>query len=90
METPQRALTMREAQEEAMAFGWVEDSNLKPLGAACYALRFTPRRPGSRWAWSNRARALQLLRDGRMATAGIPVLPPDLAGSKRGDDDRDA
>lgn len=73
----ERRLTMREAQEEAVAFGWV-DSNLKPLDASSYALRFTPRRPGSRWAPSNRARALKLLREGRMAPAGIAVLPRDV------------
>ncbi len=81
--SPQRTLTMGEAQEEAVAFGWV-DSNLKPIDAASYALRFSPRRPGSRWAPSNRARARKLLREGRMAPAGMSVLPPDLLGGERG------
>ena len=80
---------MSEAQEEAVAFGWV-DSNLKPLDAASYALRFTPRRSGGWWAPSNMARVRKLLREGRMALPGMSVLPPDLLGSERGDDGRDA
>lgn len=79
----QRGLTMGEAQEEALAFGWV-DSYLKPIDAASYALRFSRRRPGSRWSASNRARARKLLGEGRMAPAGMSVLPPDVLDEAAG------
>jgi uncharacterized protein YdeI (YjbR/CyaY-like superfamily) len=69
--------TMRDAQEEGLCFGWV-DSNLKPIDSFSYALRFTPRRPQSQWGVSNKARALKLLREGKMAPAGMAVLPPDV------------
>lgn len=72
-----QALTMAEAQEEALCFGWI-DSHLKPIDASSYALRFSPRRPGSEWSETNRARALKLLRAGQMTPAGMALLPPDL------------
>jgi uncharacterized protein YdeI (YjbR/CyaY-like superfamily) len=72
-----RTFTMRDAQEEGLCFGWV-DSNLKPIDSFSYALRFSPRRPQSQWGASNKARALKLLREGKMAPAGMAVLPPDV------------
>ncbi len=72
-----RSLSMREAQEEGVCFGWV-DSFLKPLDAERYALRFTPRRKQSRWGQANRARALKMLQAGKMTPAGMAQLPPDL------------
>ncbi|HEX7973796.1 MAG TPA: hypothetical protein VF498_05260 [Anaerolineales bacterium] len=68
---------MREAQEEALCFGWV-DSSLKPMDAARYALRFSPRREHSRWGNSNKARALNLLRAGKKTPSGMEQLPPDV------------
>jgi uncharacterized protein YdeI (YjbR/CyaY-like superfamily) len=68
---------LRQAVEEALCFGWI-DSTLKPLDSESYALRFSPRRKTSHWAHSNRERVLKLLREGRMAPAGMAVLPPDL------------
>lgn len=66
-----------EAVEEALCFGWI-DSYQKPLDAASYALRFSPRRKKSNWANSNRERALRLLREGKMTPAGMAVLPPEV------------
>ncbi len=39
------------------------------------AVRFTPRRSRNNWSKYNRARALKLLREGKMTKAGIDVLP---------------
>lgn len=72
-----RGITMRSAQEEALCFGWV-DSVLKPVDAGRYALRFTPRRKGSRWGAANKARALKMLRAGKMTPAGLAQLPAEV------------
>lgn len=72
-----RALTMSQAQEEALCFGWV-DSTLKPVDELTFALRFTPRHRLSRWGRSNRARALKMLRAGKMTPAGLALLPPEV------------
>jgi hypothetical protein len=72
-----RGLTMPQAQEEALCFGWV-DSTLKPIDESSYALRFSPRHRLSRWGRSNRARALKMLRAGKMTSAGMDLLPPEV------------
>ena len=72
-----RELTMRQAQEEALCFGWV-DSTLKPIDESSYALRFSPRHRLSRWGRSNRARALKMLRAGKVTSAGMALLPPEV------------
>ena len=72
-----RGFTMKQAQEEALCFGWV-DSTLKPMDDSSYALRFSPRHRLSRWGRSNRARALKMLRAGKMTPAGMALLPPEV------------
>lgn len=72
-----REFPLNHAVEEALCFGWI-DSTLKPIDPTCYALRFSPRRKKSHWADSNRERALRLLRDGKMTSAGMAALPPEV------------
>lgn len=72
-----RGLSLRHAQEEALCFGWV-DSSLKPIDPSSYALRFSPRRKKSRWSDTNRALALRMLREGKMAPAGMALVPPEV------------
>ncbi len=63
-------LQYEEALEEALCFGWI-DGKLRAHDAAGFALRFSPRKPGSPWSESNRDRATRLIRDGRMRPAGL-------------------
>jgi uncharacterized protein YdeI (YjbR/CyaY-like superfamily) len=70
-------ISYEESVEEALCFGWI-DGAIKGIDADTYAGRFTPRRPKSPWSASNRARVAHLLRDGRVTTAGLAVLPPDI------------
>ncbi|HEX4575291.1 MAG TPA: YdeI/OmpD-associated family protein [Gemmatimonadales bacterium] len=58
------------AVEEALCYGWI-DSLLKPIDAACYAQRFSPRRPTSRLSAMNRERIRRLIVAGRMTRAGL-------------------
>jgi uncharacterized protein YdeI (YjbR/CyaY-like superfamily) len=74
------SLTLEEAQEEALCFGWVDVQN-KRLDEARYALRFTPRRAGSAWSISNIRRVEQLTAAGRMTEAGLkPVAEAQANG----------
>ena len=59
-----------EAIEEALCFGWV-DSRPRKLDDERTMLYFTPRKPGSGWAGSNKARVARLTAAGRMAPAGL-------------------
>ena len=64
------ALTLADAQAEALCFGWVDVMN-KRLDEDRYALRFTPRKPGSAWSISNIRRVEQLIEAGLMTAAGL-------------------
>ena len=58
------------AVEEALCYGWI-DGQYKPIDATHSKLMFTPRRPGSLWARSNRERVARLIRTGQMRAAGL-------------------
>lgn len=66
-------LTLDDAVEEALCFGWI-DSTLRSLGDGRRTLLFTPRRPRSTWAQSNKRRVERLVAEGRMTTAGLAVV----------------
>ena len=66
-------ISYEESVEEALCFGWI-DGQTRGIDQDAYAGRFTPRRPKSPWSDSNRERVARLLREGRMAEAGLAVL----------------
>ena len=70
---PTPSVTFEEATEEALCFGWV-DSIMKRIDDEKYALRYTPRRKGSKWSEGNRIRATKLIEEGRMAEAGLAKI----------------
>jgi uncharacterized protein YdeI (YjbR/CyaY-like superfamily) len=50
------SLTKSEAIDAALCQGWI-DGQLHPYDDACWLIRFTPRKPRSKWSEKNRARA---------------------------------
>jgi uncharacterized protein YdeI (YjbR/CyaY-like superfamily) len=56
-----------------MCFGWV-DSLSRRIDEDSYMIRFTPRRPRSKWTAGNIARAEELRAQGLMHQAGIRAL----------------
>ena len=62
-------LTLHEAQEEALCFGWVDVKNRR-IDDERYTLQFAPRRPGSAWSASNIERVERLERAGLMKQEG--------------------
>ena len=70
MQAARPGLTHEQAVEEALCFGWI-DGLLRKVDDESYALRYTPRQPGSVWAESNKQRVERLIREGRMAPAGL-------------------
>jgi uncharacterized protein YdeI (YjbR/CyaY-like superfamily) len=66
-------VTYEEAVEEALCFGWI-DGQAQAVDEEKYAVRFTPRRPNSVWSVSNKRRVEKLLRQGRMAEAGLKLV----------------
>ena len=66
-------VTYEDAIQEALCFGWV-DGQSSPLDEERSMLWFAPRRKGSTWARTNKARVEGLERDGRMTDAGRRVI----------------
>jgi uncharacterized protein YdeI (YjbR/CyaY-like superfamily) len=75
--SPASSVGLPELQEAALCRGWV-DVRTQRIDDERYAIRFTPRQPGSNWTEGNRALARRLLADGRITPAGLATLPPDL------------
>ena len=63
------SVTKVEAIDTALCFGWI-DGQLDKYDADSWLIRFTPRRPRSKWSEVNRKRALELIAAGRMQASG--------------------
>jgi uncharacterized protein YdeI (YjbR/CyaY-like superfamily) len=59
-----------EALEVVLCHGWI-DGQTKRIDDDHYLQRFTPRRQRSKWSKRNRAKAEQLIAEGRMRRAGL-------------------
>lgn len=68
-----RGLDYAAIVEEALCFGWV-DSQGRGLDAARTMLYVAPRRKGSGWARTNKARLERLTAEGRMTPAGLAAV----------------
>ena len=62
-----------EAVEEALCVGWI-DSVAGRLDVERSLQWFSPRRPGSGWARTNKARVERLVADGQMLPAGLAAI----------------
>ena len=76
-------LTYDEVVEEALCFGWI-DSTVRKLDADRFKQLLTPRKPGSVWAKTNKARVEQLTREGLMQPAGVAVVEAAIADGSWG------
>ena len=54
------SIPYEDAVREALCFGWI-DSLVKRLDEDRYLLKFTPRKPASKWSDSNRVRWAELM-----------------------------
>lgn len=68
-----RYVVLEDAVEEALCFGWI-DGLLKPIDTETYALRFSPRKPGSVWSVNNQRRIEKLIHEERMTPAGLEKI----------------
>ena len=67
------SVSKAEAIDAALCHGWI-DGQLDPYDAAHWLIRFTPRKPGSKWSLVNRTRALELVEQGRVRYAGLAQI----------------
>ncbi len=75
------SITWAEAVDEALCFGWI-DGVRRSIDATRYQVRFTPRRPTSKWSARNIGRMEALEAAGRMTAAGRRAFE-----ARRGDAD---
>ncbi len=67
------SITWPESVDAALCFGWI-DGVRKSLGDNSYVIRFTPRKPRSRWSAVNVDRARELAATGLMHPAGMKAF----------------
>jgi uncharacterized protein YdeI (YjbR/CyaY-like superfamily) len=66
-------LTKAEAIDAALCYGWI-DGQLDKYDDEYWLVRFTPRKPRSRWSQVNKSRAMELLAEGRMRKSGLAQI----------------
>jgi uncharacterized protein YdeI (YjbR/CyaY-like superfamily) len=66
-------ITYKEALDEALCFGWI-DGVRKSLNDEAFVQRFTPRKAKSYWSAVNTRRAKELIKEKRMAAAGLKAF----------------
>ncbi len=69
VETGRPSLTWPQSVDEALCFGWI-DGIRKSVDSGSYCIRFTPRKPNSRWSEVNTRRFLELKARGLVHPAG--------------------
>jgi len=68
-----KGATYFEAVDEALCFGWI-DGVRRSIDEDTFSVRFTPRRPGSKWSAVNVKRATVLENEGRMRPSGLTAF----------------
>jgi uncharacterized protein YdeI (YjbR/CyaY-like superfamily) len=67
------SVSKQEAIDGALCHGWI-DGLVHKFDADYWLVRLTPRRPTGKWSQINRARALVLIKLGRMQSAGMKEI----------------
>ena len=62
-------ISLSTAVEVALCYGWI-DGKARRIDADYWMVKFTPRRPKSKWSRINRERATKLIEKGQMKPAG--------------------
>lgn len=75
--TGKPSITWPQLVDQLLCFGWI-DGVRRSLGAESYAIRVTPRKPGSAWSEVNLRRARELGRAGEMEPPGLAALAAGL------------
>jgi uncharacterized protein YdeI (YjbR/CyaY-like superfamily) len=69
----ERGLTKAEAINAALCFGWI-DGQLDKYDDGYWLVRFTPRKPRSKWSQVNKRRATELLAERRVRKSGLSEI----------------
>lgn len=75
------SVSRSEAIDVGLCHGWI-DGQQHPYDETRWLVRFTPRRRASKWSQINRARALELIREGRVRPAGMAEIEAAQANGR--------
>lgn len=78
------SVSQKEAVEAGLCFGWI-DGLMNPYDESFYLIRFTPRRPRSKWSQINVERAGALLEAGRIRPGGLVEIEAAKADGRWAD-----
>jgi uncharacterized protein YdeI (YjbR/CyaY-like superfamily) len=78
------SVSQKEAVEAGLCFGWI-DGLMNPYDQSFYLIRFTPRRPKSKWSQINVEKAEALIEAGRMRPAGLAEIEAAKADGRWAD-----
>jgi uncharacterized protein YdeI (YjbR/CyaY-like superfamily) len=78
------SVSQKEAVEAGLCFGWI-DGLINPCDERFYLVRFTPRRPRSKWSQINVEKAEALIAAGRMRPAGFAEVEAAKADGRWAD-----
>jgi uncharacterized protein YdeI (YjbR/CyaY-like superfamily) len=77
-----RSMPYEDSVRDALCFGWV-DSLVKRLDDERFAIKFTPRKPTSKWSDLNRKRWSELKATGLLTAAGLAAAPTENSYAPR-------
>ena len=77
-------MSQKEAVEAGLCFGWI-DGLMNPYDERFYLIRFTPRRPRSKWSQINVEKADALIEAGRMRPGGMAEIEAAKADGRWAD-----
>lgn len=78
------SVSKAEAVDAALCHGWI-DGLMNPYDGKSWLIRYTPRRPRSKWSQINRERAEALIAEGRMRPAGLAEMESAKADGRWAD-----
>lgn len=78
------SVSQKDAVEAGLCFGWI-DGLMNPYDGRFYLIRFTPRRPKSKWSQINVERAEALIEAGRMRPGGLAEIDAAKADGRWAD-----
>src|SRR5947209_13395137 len=67
------SITWPESVDQALCFGWI-DGVRQGIDDGTYAIRFSPRKPGSIWSAANQKRIQELSKEGLVQAAGLAAF----------------
>ena len=71
--TGKPSMTWSNSVDQALCFGWI-DGVRRSIDSESYCIRFTPRRPTSKWSEVNIKKVLELTKQGLMQPAGLEIF----------------